>query len=114
MAMSTDNFRRSGKLNIFLCTDKVAVHKEYNIRRHYSTRHAEEYAKYPGDEREDRVAKLKTCLLRQQDFFKKASKESDAAVKASYVVSEMIAKAGKPFKDGEFIKQCMLQAASIV
>lgn len=97
-----------------ICTDKVAVHKEYNIRRHYSTRHAEEYAKYQGDEREDRVAKLKTCLLRQQDFFKKASKESDAAVEASYVVSEMIAKAGKPFKDGEFIKQCMLQAASIV
>ncbi|KAF7249505.1 General transcription factor II-I repeat domain-containing protein 2A [Varanus komodoensis] len=26
----------------------------------------------------------------------------------------MIAKAGKPFKDGEFIKECMLQAASIV
>ena len=97
-----------------ICTDKVAAHKEYNIRRHYSTRHAEEYAKYPGDEREDRVAKLKTGLLRQQDFFKKASKESDAAVKASYVVSEMIAKAGKPFKDSEFIKQCMLQAASIV
>ena len=90
------------------------MHKEYNIRRHYSTKHAEEYAKYLGDEREDRVAKLKAGLLRQQDFFKRASKESEAAVKASYVVSEMIAKAGKPFKDGEFIKQCMLQAASIV
>ena len=48
--------------------------------------------------REDRVANLKTCLLRQQHFSKNASKESDAAVEASYVVSEMIAKAGKPFK----------------
>ncbi|KAJ3605365.1 hypothetical protein NHX12_027412 [Muraenolepis orangiensis] len=81
---------------------------------HYSTRHAEKYAKHQGDEREDRVATLKTCLLRQHVFFKKASKESEAAVEASYVVSEMIAKAGKPFKDGEFIKKCMLQAASIV
>ena len=26
----------------------------------------------------------------------------------------MIAKAGKPFAEGEFIKECMLQAASIV
>ena len=26
----------------------------------------------------------------------------------------MIAKAGKPFTEGEFIKECMLQAASIV
>ncbi|KAJ3598408.1 hypothetical protein NHX12_001918 [Muraenolepis orangiensis] len=94
-----------------ICTEKVAVHKEYNIKRHYSTRHAEKYAKHQGDEREDRVANLKTCLLRQQAS---KSKESDAAVEASYVVSEMIAKAGKPFKDGEFIKKCMLQAASIV
>lgn len=59
------------------------VHKEYNIRRHYSTRHVEEYAKYQGDEWKDWVAKLKTCLLMQQDVFKKASKESDAAVKAN-------------------------------
>ncbi|KAL3831818.1 hypothetical protein ACJMK2_023520 [Sinanodonta woodiana] len=84
------------------------------MRRHYLTRHAEEYAKYQGDEREARVAKLNTCLLGQQDFFKKANKESDAAVESSYVVSEMIAKAGKSFKEGEFIKNCMLQAASIV
>ncbi|KAJ3591893.1 hypothetical protein NHX12_007023, partial [Muraenolepis orangiensis] len=102
----------TGEPRRVLYAEKVAVHKEYNIKRHYSTRHAEKYAKYQGDEREDRVANLKTCLLRQQVFFKKASKESDAAVEASYVVSEMIAKAGKPFKDSEFIKKCMLQAAS--
>lgn len=94
-----------------ICTEKVAVHKEYNLRRHYSTRHAEEYAKYQGDERANQVANLKTCLLRQQHFFKKATKENNAAVEASYVVSEMIA---KPFTEGEFVKKCILQAASIV
>ena len=97
-----------------ICTEKVAVHKEYNLKRHYSTRHAEEYAKYQGDERANRVANLKTCLLRQQNVFKKATKENNAAVEVSYVVSEMIAKAGKPFTEGEFIKKCILQAASIV
>ncbi|KAM9305583.1 general transcription factor II-I repeat domain-containing protein 2-like [Gastrophryne carolinensis] len=97
-----------------ICTEKVAVPKEYNLKRHYTTRHAEEYAKYKEDERANQVAKLKTCLLRQQDFFKKATKENDAAVEASYVVSMMIAKAGKSFKEGEFIKKCMLQAASII
>lgn len=30
-----------------ICMDKVAVHKKY-IRRHYSTKHADEYAKYLG------------------------------------------------------------------
>lgn len=55
-----DMFRESGECNISLlhrgtptclvCTDKVAVHKEHNLKRHYTTRHAEEYAKYQGDE----------------------------------------------------------------
>ncbi|XP_069819639.1 general transcription factor II-I repeat domain-containing protein 2A-like [Dendropsophus ebraccatus] len=86
-----------------ICIEKVAVHKEYNLKRHYITRHAEEYEKYQGDERAKRVANLKTNLLRQQNLFKKATKENDAAVEASYVVSEMIAKAGKPFKEAERI-----------
>ncbi|XP_073681619.1 general transcription factor II-I repeat domain-containing protein 2A-like [Garra rufa] len=103
-----------GTPTCLICTEKVAVHKEYNLKRHYTTRHAEEYAKYQGDERANRVANLKTCLLRQQDLFKKATKENNAAVEASYMVSEMIAKAGKPFTEGEFVKKCILQAASIV
>ena len=87
------------------------MHRERNttdqtIRYHYSTRHAEEYAKYQGDERENWV---KTYLLMLQDFFKKATKENDAAIEASYVVSEMIAKAGNQFKEGEFVKKYMLQ-----
>ncbi|KAA8579961.1 hypothetical protein FQN60_005496, partial [Etheostoma spectabile] len=86
----------SGTPTCLICTEKVAVYKEYKISCHYSTRHAEEYTKYQGDERKNWVANLKKCLLRQQDLFKKAN----------YVVSEMIAKAGKPFKEGEFIKKC--------
>ena len=122
---SIEYFRKSGKLNIFfiehmgtpmclICTEKVAVHKEYNIRRHYTTRHAEEYSKYKGNDREGRISSLKACLTRRQHFFKKSCKDSDSAVEASYVVSEMIVQAGKPFTDGEFIKKCMLQVASIV
>ncbi|RVE60969.1 hypothetical protein OJAV_G00165900 [Oryzias javanicus] len=103
-----------GTPTCLICTEKVAVHKEYNLKRHYATRHAEEYEKYQGDERANQVASLKTCLLRQQDFFKKATKENNAAVEASYVVSEMIAKAGKPFTEGEFVKKCLLQVAHFV
>ncbi len=101
-----------GTPTCLICTEKVAVYKEYNVRRHYSTRHAEEYTKYQGDERNNRVANLKKCLLWQQDLFMKTSKEHESAVEASYMVSEMIARAGKPFKEGEFIKKCMLLAAS--
>ena len=97
-----------------ICTEKAAVHNEYNIKRHYSTIHAEEHKKYQGDKRANQVTNLKTCLLRQQNFFKKGSKESWAAVETSYAISEMIAKAGRPFTEGKFIKKCMLQAANII
>ena len=70
-----------GNIRYLICTEK-----RNTIRHHYSTRYAEQYAKYQGDEREDQHANPKTCLLRQHIFFKNASKESDAAVEASYVV----------------------------
>ena len=103
-----------GTPTCLICTEKVAVHKEYNLKRHYTTRHAEEYMKYQGDERSNRFANLKTCLQRQQDFFKKATNESSVAVEASYTISEMIAIAGKPFTEGEFVKKCILQAAGTI
>ena len=73
-----------------------------------------EYAKYQGDERANWVANLKTCLLRQQDFFTKATKENNAAVAASFMVNEMIDKVGQPITEGKFVENCILQAASIV
>lgn len=56
-----------------------------------SLKRAELYAKYQGDERANRVANLKTLLMRQQDFLKKATKKLNAAVETSYVFSDMIA-----------------------
>ena len=97
-----------------ICTENGAVLKEYNLKRHHTTRHAEEYEKYQEDERANQFASLKTNLLRQQHFFKKANKEGFATVEASYIVSEIIAKAGKLFTEGAFVKKCMLQAAHIV
>ena len=59
-----------GTTTCLIGTKKVAVHKKYSLKPHYTTRHAEDYAKYQGDERANRVANLKTCLLKAQDFFK--------------------------------------------
>ncbi|XP_026461497.1 general transcription factor II-I repeat domain-containing protein 2-like, partial [Ctenocephalides felis] len=40
--------------------------------------------------------------------------ESEAAVNASYALSEMIARHLNPFNDGDFIKECLIKAAEIV
>lgn len=58
--MNTDSFSAGGYDNTFsvqwenticlICKTKLAVLKEYNLKRHYSTEHGEQYEKYKGDE----------------------------------------------------------------
>ncbi|KAJ8261019.1 hypothetical protein COCON_G00167420 [Conger conger] len=104
----------NGNATCLICREKVAVLKKYNLERHYATKHAEHYSKYQGDEREKTASQLRKLLVFQQNLSLKRKKESEAAVLASYAVSEMIAKAGKPYKDGEFIKACMVKVSEIV
>lgn len=58
-------------------------------------------------------AGVSNCWLTSQ-FFQKAKKDADAAVETRYVVSELSAKAGKPFTKGQFLKDCILEVAEIV
>lgn len=48
-------------------------------------------------------------LSSQQGIFHKAKKDAVAAVEATYVLRELIAKAGKPFTRWLFLKECMSQ-----
>lgn len=77
----------NGNATCLICKEKIAILKEYNLKHHYSTKHAEQYAKYQGDERKNRATQLRKGLSMQQKLFQKVSKEADAAVEASYVVS---------------------------
>lgn len=52
-------------------------------------------------ERRKWAKQLQRGLLSQQELFHKASKDTDAAFKAGYVISQLIAKVGKPFNEEE-------------
>lgn len=47
-------------------------------------------------------------------MFKKATSQSEAAVKASYIVAAEIAKSARPFNEGEFVKKCMMKVCDLV
>ena len=55
------------------------------------------------------VQKLKGGLQSQQKMFTKAVAKNEAAVTASFIVAEEIARASKSFSEGAFLKQCMLK-----
>ncbi|UYV77720.1 hypothetical protein LAZ67_15002046, partial [Cordylochernes scorpioides] len=101
------------KIICLICNNAISVPKLYNIKRHYE-QHKSKYDTYEGLMRQEKLKEFKLGMKKQQFMFTKVSQESEAAVRASYVLSEMIAKHSKPFTEGDFIKECLIKAAEIV
>ena len=59
-----------GKPVCLICSQQVAVPKEYNIRRHYET-HQEKYNEYTGPRRAQKLNELASSLRKQQSAFSK-------------------------------------------
>ena len=92
----------------------MAITKEDNIRRHYETKHHDKYKDMDMTQRHQKVEEMKRSLVSQQTMFKKAISQSEAAVKASFIVAAEIAKSARPFNEGEFVKKCMMKVCDFV
>ncbi|UYV70818.1 hypothetical protein LAZ67_8000729 [Cordylochernes scorpioides] len=101
------------KIICLICNNAISVPKLYNIKRYYE-QHKSKYDTYEGLMRQEKLKEFKLGMKKQQFMFTKVSQESEAAVHASYVLSEMIDKHSKPFTEGDFIKECLVKAAEIV
>lgn len=101
----------SNKALCLICNESIAVLKEYNIKRHYETKHFQNYSKYTGSLRTEKFEAMKRGLKSQQSSFTKLKTEQEAATRASFRVALEIAKRGKPFTDGEMIKECIIAVA---
>ncbi|XP_037553998.1 general transcription factor II-I repeat domain-containing protein 2-like [Nematolebias whitei] len=64
--------------------------------------------------RADKLSKLKSGLLAQQNTFVHQAQLNQSSVRASFRVAQLIASSGKPFTDGEFVKKCMNAVAEEV
>jgi len=63
---------------------------EYNLRRHFDTKHGAKYPQFSHQEKHKTFQELKGRLLSQQNLFTKATAKNDAAVQASFIVAEEI------------------------
>ena len=61
-----------------------------------------------------KLQKEEDSKISHQTVFIKAKSHSEAAVKASFIVVAEIAKAARPFTEGEFVKNCMMKVCDIV
>ena len=75
--------------------------------RHYTTKHASKFDSVVGRARTDLINSLKQSIAGRQSFFKLANQSSEAATKISFLIAGTIAKKGKPFSDGQLVKDCL-------
>ena len=96
------------------CGEKIAVFKDYNLYRHYETKHGEDYKNLTDEESARTSEAMLAKLQKQQGIFTKLSTSRDGAIKTSFVISHKITKNSKPFSDGEFIKECLVDSAALI
>ncbi|KAF0042457.1 hypothetical protein F2P81_005989 [Scophthalmus maximus] len=103
-----------GKPVCLVSGEHVAVFKEYNLKRHYETKHAEKYKNLTDAEQARTSTDLIAKLEKQQGCFTKLHAARDAATRTSFVIAHKIAQDSKPFSEEEFVKECMVESAALL
>ena len=78
--------------------------KEYNVKRHYTTRHSSQFDEILGQARVDKIEHLKKTaryFYQLQESFRTGYNTD------FYSYVSLWLKKRKPFGDGEFIKNCL-------
>ena len=82
------------------------------MSRHYETKHAKIYRHLTETEKvrisKDMLAKLRE----QQGYFTKLHAARDT--KTSFMIPHEIAKNYQPFSEGEFVKECLVDSATLI
>lgn len=112
----TENFAFIQNLNglptCLICQEKMAHNKKSNLERHFTTKHESFSTKYPvGDARKKAVEELQRRQERSAFGFNHWVQSSNNVNMASFVVSQEIARRGKPYTDGDYIKSCFISAS---
>ncbi|XP_078041913.1 general transcription factor II-I repeat domain-containing protein 2-like isoform X1 [Augochlora pura] len=100
-----------GTPKCLICRKVFNSLKKYNLQRHYNRYHEKDYGGYSREERFAEVDRLKCKLLDIEALLleeEEKLRRNEPEVRASYNIALEIAKAGRSFSDGEFIKKCLL------
>ncbi|XP_076056619.1 general transcription factor II-I repeat domain-containing protein 2-like [Oratosquilla oratoria] len=97
-----------------ICHETVAVFKEYNLKRHFQTKHANFGLNLSKQELHKKATDMVKKFKQQQIILGETIHLQKNAIKASFVLANEIAKQNKSFAEAEFIKDCIVGAVSVV
>ncbi|GFW23289.1 general transcription factor II-I repeat domain-containing protein 2A [Trichonephila clavipes] len=113
----TRNFALIQNLNelptCLICKEKFAHNKKSNLEGHFTRKHASFSTKYStgDDARTKAVEDLQKSQESSISVFNNWMQSSSNINMASFVFNQEIAKRGKPYTDGEYIKNCFINAS---
>ena len=96
-----------------ICQKSVAIFKEYNLKRHFQTKHGNFGSNLSESKLQQKASDMVKNLKQQQTFFCKTNTHTRGHHKSQFRACLLIAQHNKPFSDGEFVKECMLDAVDI-
>ena len=94
-----------------VCHETISVYKDYNVKRHYETKHASTFDKLSEADCVEKVKQVEHSLATLQQYFKRAQESNESITKASLEVALLIAKHCRLFAEGKFIKKCVIEIA---
>ena len=97
-----------------ICSEKLENNKKSNVERHFQNKHlsfAQQYSN--GDARKKAVLELMRNADRSKQQFSKWIKSANSTTYASFVAAQEIVKHGKPFTDGEYLKNSFIRYLNI-
>lgn len=98
-----------------ICQEPVAVLKDYNLARHFNSKHlGSKYYKMTDEDKKVHSEELKRKISSQQMFFKNQRSVQRSSTLAGHIVAYKIAKSNKPFSEGEFIKDVLISIGKVL
>ncbi|EZA57622.1 General transcription factor II-I repeat domain-containing protein 2B, partial [Ooceraea biroi] len=99
----------SNRTICLLCGFEPSIIKKFVIDRHFRRCHSVQYSNYSDTEKLNIIEALK--LVYQDDVVSSPPENSsEKPLLASYAISLLIGQNSKPFTDGTFIKNCIIEA----
>ncbi|KAM9717454.1 general transcription factor II-I repeat domain-containing protein 2A-like isoform 1-T1 [Menidia menidia] len=110
----TDHFAftadETGSPVCLICGERLANNKKSNVERHFENKHSVFAKRYPeGEERKKAVSELMRKAEASRSHFKKWIKTANSTTCASFVATQEIIKHGKPFTDGDYLKETFVK-----
>ena len=112
----TDNYAfilpsfMNAKPTCLICNEGVSAFKEYNIRRHHETKHANFKVAFPQktEARKHKIEALKGAYAHSSRILVRSLTSQQKVTSASLKASWVLAKHNKPFADAEVFKEMMV------